>query len=711
MSQQFRSAPQHGRFAALLVLGTLGLNLVVLGPSLQSLLKSRRLYTEQAAVNAQNLAQVLEQNITGTIGKADVGISALAREAERQLAAGGIDPGRLASYMRAVESSLPELDGLRVADTRGEVVRGHPGQPINVADREYFQLLRQRPQEGLLVSKPLLGRVHGQWVVILAKRLARPDGSFAGVAFGSLPLTSIDHLFSSLQVGRHGAFALRDGTDLALLARYPEPEGIGSAVGHRQMSADFMKLLAKGQTLGSYNGPSGLDRRMRTWSYRKFSNNMYYVFVGLDRIEYLNEWRLSAERTALFLGAFAVVSILGAVAVFLGWKGRQASQAEQARLEQQLRNAERLESLGSLAGGIAHDMNNVLAAILGLASANLEAHAPDSRAYRAFNTIIKAALRGGQMVKSLLSLARQSPAEVQEININGLLQEEMHLLEHTTLSRIRLELDLAATLPAVAGDAGALSHAIINLCVNAVDAMPDQGQLTIRTRLLPNGWVEVQVADTGSGMPEAVLAKAMEPFFTTKAQGKGTGLGLAIVYSTVKAHRGQMEITSTPGRGTCVFLRFPPSRSAAAPEPVPAQLQVQDRPALEILLVDDDELVQASGKALLETLGHRSTLAASGEVALDLLAAGFRPDAVILDVNMPGLGGAATLPRLRTLLPGLPILLSTGRVDQQALELVGAHAPVTLLPKPFTLKDLDEALGGLKPSTWRRPPGSGAAGS
>ncbi len=369
---------------------------------------------------------------------------------------------------------------------------------------------------------------------------------------------------------------------------------------------------------------------------------------------------------------------------------RKKAEAERRQLEAQVQQAQKLESLGGLASGVAHDMNNVLGAILGLASASLPSQAPGTAARQAFETIILAAERGGKLVKGLLTFARQSPAEARVLDLNALLREEVHLLEHTALSGIDLELDLADDLRPVRGDASALAHAFMNLCLNAVDAMPEGGTLTLQTCNGDPGWVEALVADSGVGMTAEVMARATDPFFTTKAQGKGTGLGLPMAYSIVKAHQGQLELQSEPGRGTWVRLRFP-----ACPEPAPPAAVQDPAPAagpLRVLLVDDDDLVQCSVTMLLEVLGHQALVASSGEEALAKIAEGCRPDAVVLDMNMPGLGGAGTLPRLHELCPGLPVLLATGRADQGALDLVAAHPGVRLLSKPFTLEELREGL-------------------
>jgi len=377
---------------------------------------------------------------------------------------------------------------------------------------------------------------------------------------------------------------------------------------------------------------------------------------------------------------------------------QREAEAQRLQLESQLQQSQKMKSLGTLAGGVAHDMNNVLAAILGLASAKLETQPEGSPTHRAFDSIAKAALRGGDMVKSLLGFARQSPAEERELDLNTLLREEVQLLERITLSLICLELDLQPDLRPIHGDLSALSAALMNLCVNSVQAMPEKGTLTLRTRNVAPDWVEVLVQDTGTGMSPEVLDRALDPFFTTKEIGQGTGLGLSMVYSTIKAHRGHLEIQSQPGSGTTIRMRFPACDSTIQTAPR-AELRRAEGPALslDVLLVDDDVLVQDSTGDILQALGHTVVTEASGEAALATLEAGFRPDVVILDMNMPGLGGSGTLPRLRALLPEVPVLLSTGRMDQAALDLADRYPHVIPLPKPFSLKDLKRRLQAVEP--------------
>ncbi|HJV88802.1 MAG TPA: MASE3 domain-containing protein [Holophagaceae bacterium] len=372
---------------------------------------------------------------------------------------------------------------------------------------------------------------------------------------------------------------------------------------------------------------------------------------------------------------------------------RKQLEMERNAFEEQLHRSQKMESLGSLAGGVAHDINNVLGAILALASIHLEKAEAGTPLRRDMETILNACSRGGTLVKGLLGFARQGLAVEQAVDLNALIREEVALLAHSTLQKVRLEMDLDPSLRPILGDQAALHHALMNLCVNAVDAMPGGGTLTLLTRNTPGGEVLLEVRDTGQGMTREILDKALDPFFTTKPQGKGTGLGLAMVYRTIQAHGGRMELASEPGKGTRVKMGFPEWRAAPGAGVLPAAEAPAALPeVLEVLLVDDDELIRESVPALLEMLGHRVTTAESGREALDHLRSGYRPDVIILDMNMPDQSGGEVLPDFRAMLPSVPILLATGRVDQVALDLVATHPHTAMLPKPFRRAELMQVL-------------------
>jgi CheY-like chemotaxis protein len=368
------------------------------------------------------------------------------------------------------------------------------------------------------------------------------------------------------------------------------------------------------------------------------------------------------------------------------------AEAERQRLEAELLHAQKLESLGSLAGGVAHDMNNILAAIIGLGSTLQEQHQGNAGLSRSLGIILAAGERGRKLVRRLTDFARKGLEDARPVDLNALVRELADLLRSTTLQRIELILTLEPDLPPVLGERSALHSALMNLSVNAMDAMPEGGTLTFRTALAPRGEVELAVADTGVGMAPAVLARAMEPFFTTKPAGKGTGLGLAGVYGTMKAHGGSVEIRSREGQGTRIQLRFPvlgenasgaPAANGAEPEP-----RLLPR---RVLVVDDDPIILETLPSTLEHLGNTVHKAARGQEALDLLEDGLE----ILDHNMPGLSGSDTLLRLRALRPDLPVILSTGFLAPEVEEEVRRVPALWLLNKPYTLPAIREKMAAI----------------
>ncbi len=376
---------------------------------------------------------------------------------------------------------------------------------------------------------------------------------------------------------------------------------------------------------------------------------------------------------------------------------QRRNEAERLRLEAEAQHFHKLESLGTLAGGVAHDMNNILGAIMGMASLVQERHPSDAGLARDMDTLLRAAGRGRDLVRGLTDFARKGLQEPRPTDLNELLGREADLLRRTTLQRIQVDLDLEPDLPLVLGDPGSLSNAVMNLCVNAMDAMPDGGTLRLATRFLAPGSVQLSVTDTGVGMPPEVLQRAMDPFFTTKPLGQGTGLGLSLAFSIAKAHQGRLEIESTPGRGTEVRLVLP----AYGPDPAlaggaPAVAAPPDQPPLRVFLVDDDDLVRMTLPAMFEALGHRTEAVASGPEALALLANGTPPDLVVLDVNMPGMDGLEVHRRLREAHPRLPVLFASGLKDVRLERLLDEDPVTAYLPKPFTLPELQRRLAALQ---------------
>ena len=366
---------------------------------------------------------------------------------------------------------------------------------------------------------------------------------------------------------------------------------------------------------------------------------------------------------------------------------------DRKRLERSLGQAQRMDSLGSLAGGVAHDMNNILGAVMGLASSIRITARDNMELAEDMDAMVKACERGRNLVRGLLDFARQDLPESKVFSLNTVVNELTSLVRRSIPAGIQLVTNLQPDLARVNGDPGALARALMNLCSNSIDAMQGYGRLTIGTRNVGTHTVEVSVEDTGCGMTKEILDKALDPFFTTKQKGKGTGLGLPIVYGAVKAHRGQLELDSTPGKGTRIVARLPASEQFV-PDAVTkaSESGLCESPGLRVLLVDDDELIQKSVSAQLRRLGHQVTIASNGHEALKKLEEGLAVDLALLDITMPILDGAATLPHLRRLRPGLGVILATGRADEASHALTQTFRDVSLLPKPYSLGELKSEI-------------------
>ncbi|OYW69473.1 MAG: hybrid sensor histidine kinase/response regulator, partial [Verrucomicrobiales bacterium 32-60-5] len=330
---------------------------------------------------------------------------------------------------------------------------------------------------------------------------------------------------------------------------------------------------------------------------------------------------------------------------------------DKKKMEQQFLRAQRMESIGTLAGGIAHDLNNVLAPIL-MSIELLRMTSRDERARAVLSTIETSAKRGADMVKQILSFARGVEGERMVINIRHIIQDMQHLVQDTFPKEIVFRAELDKELPLFSGDHTQVHQVLLNLCVNARDAMPTGGTLTVSATSLqvddnyaamtpgsiPGRYLKIKVTDTGIGIPPEVVDKIFDPFFTTKELGKGTGLGLSTVLSIVKSHGGFLNVYSEPGNGTTFSVCFP---AMDAPEGEVAKVQADTHPRGNgemILIVDDEAAVRTITQQTLETYGYRVLTAADGTEAVALYSMHrMEIAAVVTDMMMPVMGGQATI--------------------------------------------------------------------
>ncbi|MCX4194370.1 response regulator [Methylobacterium organophilum] len=380
---------------------------------------------------------------------------------------------------------------------------------------------------------------------------------------------------------------------------------------------------------------------------------------------------------------------------------------EQRTLEARLRQSDKMQALGTLAGGIAHDFNNLLTAILGSLELAGPKVADQPRVQRLIENARGAAERGASLTKRLLSFSRAHDLQARPVDVNTLITGMSDLFGRSLGGLVTVRTDLEDGLPAVQVDPDQLELAVLNLCINARDAMPDGGAITVATRRLAisgdpeiadGPYLGISVTDEGTGIPEEILRRVCEPFFTTKAVGQGTGLGLAMVFGLAQQSKGRLVIDSVVGRGTRVELALPfadqaPEQAAEASGALP----VAGRRA-RVLIVDDDPQVRHVTASFLTAFGHSTTEAGDGEAALRLLQDG-RYDIVVADLAMPGMSGIDLAAEIRDRNPGLPVLILTGHAEAMQIP-----DDLPVLTKPFRSADLAARVatlldGGAGPAT------------
>jgi PAS domain S-box-containing protein len=375
--------------------------------------------------------------------------------------------------------------------------------------------------------------------------------------------------------------------------------------------------------------------------------------------------------------------------------------AAREKAQEQLRQAQKMETIGQLTGGVAHDFNNLLMAVMGNLDLLRKRLPNDPRLHRLIDGALQGAERGASLTQRLLAFARQQDLRAVPMDLRGLIQGMIDLLERSLGPRIALRLELPEGLPPARVDANQLELAVLNLAINARDAMPDGGSIEIRLAeyqasgdpVLKSGrYLKLSVIDTGKGMTPEILKRAIEPFFSSKPLGKGTGLGLSMVHGLAVQLGGALQLSSTVGKGTTATLLLPVATAVPEAE-IPAQtLQKVNRSAV-ILFVDDDPLIAMSTTEMLEDLGHHVIGASSGLHALDILKSEQPLDLMMTDHVMPGMTGVELAAASRAVRPSLPILLATGYAELPD----GAQLDLPRLAKPYhqdQLRDrLDQLLG------------------
>ncbi|MBX6327667.1 MAG: response regulator [Pseudolabrys sp.] len=626
-----------------------------------------------------------------------------------------LNEGPLHERLKETVDALPQVQSVMIIDRDGHPLVSSSVTPVsrnlNFSDLDYFKVQTQR-NAGLFVSavhSPRMAGIDSDFFAV-SQRRSSDDGNFNGIVSVALLPSYFDAFYARLGRGEGGYFALvRD--DGSFLARIPLPKTRFAKLNDH---SEFRRGVARGLASHVFTVDSQIDGVERRIGYRKLAGFPLYVMAGSERSATISEW-LDYLATHLIFGIPATAFLFSGLALALRRTKRLYEEADRREAaEVAVRQAERLKALGQLTGGVAHDFNNLLMIISGNVE-RLRNELSDLKYLRLLDMIATATRRGETLTRQLLTYSRQQTLTPQVIDLSQRLPLIRDLLLRSLQSNANIEIkvEVPDAVCAVRVDPGEFELAILNLAVNAKDAMPRGGTLSIRARPvtlkgeaseegLAGEFVAVRVSDTGEGISPEVLQRVFEPFFTTKEVGKGTGLGLSQVYGFAQQSGGTATITSTVGRGTAVTIYLP--RSNEVPEAL-SQSQQITVPAVKaagtVLLVEDNADVAEVGTGYLRQLGYRVRSVADAQAAMAALQLDPRVDLVFSDILMPGNRNGLDLARqIRERFPHIPVLLTTG-YSASAQEAV-RHG-VVVLQKPYDLEGLRQHIAeAVKTASLRR---------
>jgi two-component system, NtrC family, sensor kinase len=599
--------------------------------------------------------------------------------------------------LNRIVGEMPQLQGIVIIDRNGHPLVSASQYPVpktrDLSDRDYFkaQAFNNAGSYVSMIHTPRLGGIKNSFFSVSQRRPSNGTEFNGVVSIAVLPSYFEGFYGRMSSQGGYFALARADGN---FLARYPlMPD---RSVKLDQNSA-FLQGVDRGLDRYIYTVDSQVDHIDRRIGYRKLTGYPLYVLAGVEKPAIVHEW-LSYMMGHLVFGLPATMFLF--IGFWLALRRTQRLYDEADRREAAegaLRQAQRLEAIGQLTGGVAHDFNNLLMIISGSVQ-RLRGELSDKKHKRLLEMIMTATHRGETLTRQLLTYSRQQTLTPQVIDLSQRLPAVRELLARSLRADIDIKVDVPDGICAVRVDPGELELAILNLAVNAKDAMPKGGTLSIRAKTvtlkgeaseegLSGEFVAIRVADSGEGIPAHVLARVFEPFFTTKEIGKGTGLGLSQVYGFARQSGGTATISSTEGRGTTVTIYLP--RSHEAP-PVPVAQEKAEAPADSlgtILLVEDNSDVAEVGSGMLRQLGYRVRSVANAQAAMAALRLDADVDLVFSDILMPGgMNGLDLAREIGDRFPDIPVLLTTG-YSASAKDAV--HRGLIVLQKPYDL----EALG------------------
>jgi signal transduction histidine kinase/ActR/RegA family two-component response regulator len=696
--------------------------LLIVGATAQQLLQIRAAILEETERQMARLDMVFAEQTGRAVETIDFIVTTAIDTVQQQQQNPPVDNAQILRQMRRSIEGVRQCNGIAITDAAGRVLYGAPDSvaaELPETGKALLNRFAHDNENGLVISEPFK-TPNGGWDALLMRPMRAPDGTLRGAGVAWINLAYFEDFYKAVELTENGAIILhrRDGI---VLARYPHFEkAIGTSFADLPPFKDILSHAQAGVVLMD----SPIDGSIRVLAIRALKAFPLAVQVSVDESRVLIGWRRQAWTFAML--ALVASTVIVSQLLLLARRSREVEvlagefrvaketaeqanvalrqqMAERERAEAALRQAQRIEAVGQLTGGVAHDFNNLLTVLLGNIDLVEGSGALDARNAERLGAMRGAAERGARLTAQLLAFARQQPLAPRSVDLNAVVSGMEGLMQSALGRGVRIRNRLAADLWPAMVDPTQIELVILNLAINARDAMPGGGDLTIETanvRLpgpppadaLPEGdYVAIRVSDTGVGMTPEVLAKAFEPFFTTKRVGSGSGLGLSQVFGTARQSGGDVSIASRPGEGTTVTLHLPRAPAAApdaAAPPPPAPSAPAEKRTL--LLVDDDAAVRETTADLLRALGYPVIEAGGGRAALECLHGEPAIALLMTDVVMPDMNGPALAAAARAVRPGLPVVFVSGYAELAGIADVTALG--RLVRKPFRPNDLVEEI-------------------
>ncbi len=634
--------------------------------------------------------------------------------------------GELRKRLAHLQALLPQVASIIVTDAQGRLRAGSDPRrdpDATFADRDYFKALQASDSAMPYISDAITDRVSKQPVFDVAARLKGPAADqFYGVVAIAIDRTYFVDFYRDNE---------RDYEHLVVLAR--QDGGVLAsepAMGLANLPPHAIADLSRETRSNDFTfSPFEMDGVQRIFGFERVGAYPVVIGFGITASSALAPWWRNMWGYGL-VAALSSLALLGVSSIAIRrivlegratvrWRKSaallEAEMAERAKVEEQLRQSQKMEAVGQLTGGIAHDFNNLLTVVIGsldLLSRRMTDADPRHKAL--IGNAVDGATRAAALTARLLAFSRQHPLDPEAIDASALITGMSNLLQRTLGETVSIDYRFADGLWSTYADPNQLENAILNLCVNAVDAMARGGALTVETAnvvlddtfcarhadLQPGDYVLVGVSDTGAGMPPDVVARAFEPFFTTKAVGKGTGLGLSQVYGFARQSGGHADIQSEQGVGTTIRIYLPRLRQAQAPlsqaAPAAAVQAVPHAHGLKILLVEDDDLVRQFSASALREAGYIVVEAGTGPDGLKALRHNDDIALLFTDIVLKGpMNGRELADQVALSRPELPVLFTTGYTKDAITHQNGLHDGINLIAKPFTTAALTAKIAAL----------------